>query len=98
MFSWILRRTHMYAALFLFPWMLMYAVSTLVMNHRAWFASSTTPPAFEKERELRYDGIVPADAPPRAVSEQLLESLGLNGAHTATRRKDGAFVINRTDL
>ena len=31
-FSKILRRTHLYLALFLTPWVLMYAVSTLARN------------------------------------------------------------------
>ena len=34
MFSKVIRRTHMYVALFLAPWVLMYALSTMVMNHR----------------------------------------------------------------
>ena len=38
--SKVVRRTHMYLALFLFPWVLMYALSTLVMNHRAVFVSA----------------------------------------------------------
>ncbi len=28
-----LRRAHMYAGLFLVPWVLIYATSTMVMNH-----------------------------------------------------------------
>ena len=32
--------THMYLALFLFPWLLMYALSTAVMNHRALFVDA----------------------------------------------------------
>jgi hypothetical protein len=94
MFSLLLRRAHMYLALFLFPWMLMYALSTLAMNHRHAFAA---PAVFEKERELVYDGVLPEDAPPRVVSAQLLEFVGLNGAHNLTH-KEGAYVIARTDL
>jgi hypothetical protein len=37
MISKILRRTHMYLALFLTPWMLIYALSTMAMNHRELF-------------------------------------------------------------
>ena len=50
--SLIIRRTHMYLGLFLFPWMLMYALSTMVMNHRALFVATygAGPPAYEKER------------------------------------------------
>ena len=33
MLSRIIRQTHMYLALFFMPWMLMYALSTMLMNH-----------------------------------------------------------------
>jgi hypothetical protein len=100
MFSKIVRRTHMYLALFLFPWILMYAISTLVMNHRALFAAryGPAPVPFEKERELVYDGFFPDDADLKAMSRQILASVGLDGAHGVSRRKDGAVVINRNDL
>ena len=96
MFSRVLRRTHMYLALFLFPWMLMYALSTVAMNHRGWFAGP--PAAFERERELVYDGVFPEGAAPRVMSQQLLASLDLDGAHSVNRRNDGTLVITRNDL
>ena len=45
-FSKIVRRTHMYLALFLAPWMMGYAVSTIAMNHRM-----PRPTAFVTERD-----------------------------------------------
>jgi hypothetical protein len=98
--SLLIRRTHMYVALFLFPWLLMYALSTAVMNHRMSFASSAPggAPVYEKERELTYDGVFAEDAELRTISQQILSSLDLDGAHGATRRKDGAIVITRNDL
>jgi hypothetical protein len=100
MFSRLVRRTHMYLALFLAPWMLMYAVSTLVMNHRAVFVEryGSGPVPFQKERELVYDGSFSPDVDLKMVSRQILTSLDLDGAHGVTRRKDGAIVINRNDL
>jgi hypothetical protein len=98
--SLVIRRTHMYLALFLFPWMLMYALSTMAMNHRAFFTEryGAAPLMFEKERELVYDGVFPEGAELRTISRQILTSLDLDGAHGVTRRKDGAIVINRNDL
>ncbi|MGB2715647.1 MAG: hypothetical protein WBC51_15815 [Vicinamibacterales bacterium] len=97
--SILIRRTHMYLALFLFPWMLMYALSTAVMNHRALFAEPGAPPLpFERERHIVYDGLFPENAELRTISRQILTSLDLDGAHGVTRRKDGAIVINRNDL
>jgi hypothetical protein len=100
MFSKIVRRSHMYLALILFPWMLMYGLSTLVMNHRAIFIAKygRGPAPFEKERELTYQGSFPENAEPQVVAQQILDSLDLDGAHTASRRKDGAIVINRNGL
>jgi hypothetical protein len=90
----------MYAALFLFPWMLMYGFSTLAMNHRASFASAygPGPVPFERERELVYAGPVSGEAEPRVLARQILESLNLDGAHAVSRRPDGAIVITRHDL
>ena len=72
-------------------------LSTAVMNHRASFASSTPggAPVYEKERELTYDGVFPEDAELRTISQQILSSLDLDGAHGVTRRKDAAIVITR---
>src|SRR4026209_2140712 len=62
--SRLLRRIHMYAGLFLAPWMLMYALSTLVMTHRetvlSFYPSRT--PAMITERELNYSRSFPATA------------------------------------
>ena len=90
----------MYLALFLFPWLLMYALSTAAMNHRRMFASASPggAPAYQKERELTYDGVFADEGDLRAMSRQLLASLDLDGAHGVTRRKDGAIVITRNDL
>jgi hypothetical protein len=38
MFSKFIRQTHMYLALLLAPWILLYALSTIAMNHREAFA------------------------------------------------------------
>ena len=100
MLSKVIRRTHMYLALFLFPWMLMYGASTLVMNHRAFFTAryGSGAPLFAHERTIVYDGVFPEQADLRTISRQLLSALDLDGAHGVTRRKDGAIVINRNDL
>ena len=100
MFSKVVRRTHMYLALFLFPWVLMYAASTLVMNHRAMFIAryGEGPIPFERERQLVYDGVFPEGADQKAISRQLLQSVGFDGAHSVSQRKDGTIVVNRNDL
>ena len=88
----------MYLALFLAPWMLMYALSTLVMSHRERVASfyPTKTPAMVKERELDYSRTFPADATPQQMGQQLLLDLGLDGTHRVSGGKDGKpLVIDR---
>ena len=52
-FSKLLRRTHLYLALFLAPWVLMYASSTFVMNHATWFGQSPAAVFLKRIHRLR---------------------------------------------
>jgi len=90
----------MYLALFLTPWVLMYSVSTFVMNHRVWFRGlyGGPPPPFVLEREMNYSASFPGDATPKQVARQILTSLNLDGAFNSSRRgRDGAYIIQRID-
>src|SRR5262245_66672880 len=61
--SRLIRRVHMFAGLFLAPWMLMYALSTMVMTHSELVSSfySSKNPAMVKERELDYSRSFPTN-------------------------------------
>jgi hypothetical protein len=76
----------MYLGLFLAPWMLMYAASTIAMNHRAWFQRHYGGPlvAWEKEAERGWGGDVPTGLSARAVAARILADLGMEGAHTVS--------------
>jgi hypothetical protein len=94
--SRIIRRTHMYLALFLSPWMLMYALSTMAMNHRQRFVAQ---PVFEKVGDQAYQGSFPAGAAPGQIARQVLRDLGLEGAFAVQGPgPDGRLIINRQDL
>jgi hypothetical protein len=94
MFSKVVRRSHMYLALFLTPWMLGYGLSTIVMNH-----GIGGPQAFVTEREQRYSIAVDPATPTRQIAEYILRDLNLDGAFSVQNpRADGALVINRQDL
>lgn len=98
MFSKIIRRTHMYLALFLTPWVVMYALSTMAMNHREWFRSSGQPaPQFEKEKEVPYQTSLAPDAPPQAIAETILRDERLEGAFNARKDPAGVVTIVRQD-
>ncbi len=99
MFSNVLRRTHMYLALFLMPWMLMYAVSTMAMNHRhslqKYFGKE---PAYEKESVTVFSIQLDASAPEQMTARRILISLGLDGRHSARKSPSGeTLTIYRND-
>lgn len=88
----------MYLGLFLAPWMLMYAVSTLVMAHRPFVQSfyATKTPSYQNERELDYSRTFPPAATAQQKAAQILQDLGLEGRFGVNKPKEGApLVINR---
>jgi len=55
----------MYSALFLTPWILMYALSVFGVNHRDFFMSGGPPfVKYEKEQEQKYPAAFSEDAEP----------------------------------
>jgi hypothetical protein len=100
MFSKIIRRSHMYLALFLMPWVLMYALSTMAMNHREFFRKvyGGKPAQFEKEREQTYTGLLAANATPSQAAVQILRDLNQDGTFSVQGRPDGErLTIFRQD-
>lgn len=79
--SKIVRRTHMYLALFLTPWMIIYSLSGLVLNHgqtvRKWYGGSFGQ--FEKVEEREYKAAFSDTADARMIGAQILEHLNLSG-------------------
>lgn len=80
--SKLIRRTHLFLALFLTPWVLMYALSTITMHHRALFTGEhrRVDPGYELVREEAYS---PSFAPGEAAqvaARKILQDLDLDGA------------------
>jgi hypothetical protein len=94
MFSKLVRRTHMYLALFLAPWMIGYAVSTVAMQHRM-----PRPTTFVTEREQDYPNQFEPGTPPREIAQQILSDLNLDGAFGVQGpTADGRLTINRQGM
>jgi hypothetical protein len=81
--SKIIRRTHMYLALFLMPWMFMYSLSTIMMNHRDLVVSfyQKEQPDTVRDREVSVSGLAVDMNQPDQAAERILSTLGLDGAH-----------------
>jgi hypothetical protein len=101
MFSKVVRRTHMYLALFLSPWILMYALSTMAMNHRKqlleWFGGAQ--PKFEKQSEVQLPhGVHQPHAPREENARRILQALNLDGTHSIQKPgADGTLVLVRQE-
>ncbi len=96
--SRMIRRTHLYLALFVTPWMIIYALSGLFLNHgetiRGWLGGSF--PDFEKIEERPYTAAFSAEASPRQIAAQVLADLGLEGSFGVPANANAArLVINR---
>jgi hypothetical protein len=94
MFSKLVRRTHMYLALFLTPWIFAYSLSTIAMNHRM-----PRPTVFIKELDERYENTFESGTPPREIAQQILADLELGGAFGVQGpAPDGSLIISRQDM
>jgi hypothetical protein len=87
----------MFTALFLAPWMIMYARSTLVMAHRKLVESfyASKRPTTVTERELDYTRSFPVDSTREQIAEQILQDLGLSGTHSLSGGRDGQPLVIR---
>ena len=96
--SRLVRRVHMFTGLFLAPWMLMYALSTLVMTHQEYVNSfyASKSPVMVKERELDYSRSFPTNLTRDAIAQQILNDLGMDGTHSVSGGRNGSpLVIQR---
>ncbi len=92
------RRIHMYLALFLTPWVLMYALSSLVFNHFAtiqgWWGGNLNQ--YEKVEEFEYRADFGSEVNPAEAARQILMDLDMDGAHFVRGNLYGeAFTIMR---
>ena len=99
-FSLINRRIHMYLGLALAPWMLMYAVSSIMLNHRDFFDApyrNTSP--WLKDSEEKYQGNFSPDAKPKSIAAQILAHLDLKGPHNVRHNIDNkTLMIHRSSF
>jgi hypothetical protein len=100
MLSKLLRRIHLYTGFFLAPWVLMYAVSTVAMNHRTFFSGEGEEgPRWELRAEQVFEGVLPEGGTASAQARVILASLDLDGAHNARWNADKtALLIQRQQM
>lgn len=90
----------MYLGLFLAPWMLMYGLSTMAMNHREWFKGyyRGQGPVWERESERQIATDFPAGTDSQAVADRILTHLSLKGRFGVRGKlTDESMIIHRDD-
>ena len=93
-FLHVVRRTHLYLGLFLLPWVIMFGVSSIPLNHN----SPAAPSRWTKVAELPFTAAVPVPATGSPAGTQPgssaeLRALGremMNAAHVS-----GGFYVSR---
>ena len=95
-FDKINRRTHLYMGLALTPWFLLYAVSSIVLNHNSIVNRKEVKP-WTKLYDKPYNAGVPIndDSDQWAIGEKILKEQGLEGRYRAFWDDDDNLVINR---
>jgi hypothetical protein len=101
-FDKINRRTHLYLGIVLTPWFLMYAFSSVVLNHRQWFQAIYDDgiPAWKVrfEREYSLPTIAEEEDDPYDVAEKILSDTGLQGRHSARFTREGNLEVYRNSF
>lgn len=85
----------MYLALFFMPWMLMYALSTIAMNHRDFFnrVYGGQTAIWELDQEQIYPETPPASDDAKSAGLRILAHLGLDGGSYDVRKSsDGQRI------
>ena len=80
-FAHFVRRAHLYTGLFLLPWVIMFGVSTIPINHQ-----SPEPAAWTRLAEHSFDAPVPASSENlRPLGRQMMNAAGLEGGYYVYR-------------
>ena len=83
-FLHLVRRTHLYLGLFLLPWVIMFGVSSLPLNHN----SPSAPPVWKKLAEVPFTAVVPATNQAdqlRGVGREMMNAAGVTGGFYVNR-------------
>ena len=99
-FNIVNRRTHLYLGLALIPWVLMYGVSSFIINHGAYFNKlfDDGTPRWTQVFEQEYHRPVPEDADLREVATEILNEFDLRPSFFVNRRNPDRLNIHVRDL
>ena len=91
MFTKVIKRIHLYLTMFLMPWTLLFAVSTMVMNHRNMFTDLGGKFVVEKDQDspIRFT----ETQTPQEKAAEILDYLSLDGPFRINNRSPEKIVV-----
>ena len=93
-FAHVVRRAHLYTGLFLLPWVIMFGVSTIPINHQSPEPADWTPIA-----EHTFDVPVPgAEQNLRPLGRQIMNAAGIEGGYWVYRVNPGQVQVGHPDF
>ena len=99
-FNIINRRTHLYLGLALIPWVLMYGLSSLIINHGPFFNKlfANETPLWSVKLEQEYHRPVPENADLRKLATEILNEFELGNSFFVSRPVPERININALDF
>ena len=92
-FLHLVRRTHLYLGLFLLPWVIMFGVSSIPLNHN----SPTAPAVWIKLTEIPFSAAMPATNKAedlRGVGREMMNAAGVSGGFYVNRPNPRQINVN----
>jgi len=94
-FLHFIRRTHLYLGLFLLPWVIMFGVSSIPLNH----VMSPDPVTWRQVAEHPFNATVPpAGANLRPLGREMMNAAGVNGGYFVNRATPTQVNVNHPDF
>jgi hypothetical protein len=94
-FNLFVRRLHLYLALSLIPWFLIYGVSSIPFAHNSWIDRfyRDGKPTWSLRFEKPYEIAIPEGADLREIGARIKQDVGLEGAFGAYRPNPGELTV-----
>jgi hypothetical protein len=94
-FLHFIRRVHLYMGLCLLPWVVMFGVSSIPLNHN----SAPDPARWDHVADLTFDGeIPPAGTDLRAFGRRMMDTAGISGGYFVNRASPRQVNVNHPNF
>jgi hypothetical protein len=92
---YLIRRLHLYAGLFLLPWVVMFGVSSIPLNHN----TAQDPVTWTQVAEHRFDASLPAPGENlRPLGRAMMTAAGVAGGYFVNRANPRQVNVNHPDF